>query len=75
MRQVLSVSLPSTMVKTIKTKTKKFGFVSVSDYIKYLVSLDDNLITAEELLEDVKIARKEYKTNKTIKAKSIADLL
>lgn len=77
MRQVLSVSLPEMAVKTIKLKTKKRGFENVSEYIKYLLSLDDDYdwISEAQLLEDIKIARKEYKKGKTIKANSIADLL
>ena len=75
MRQVLSLSLPEPMIKEIKNRTKNRGFASVSDYIKTLVTSDQNLISADELLVMAQEAEQEYKTGQTIKAKSLADLL
>ena len=75
MRQVLSLSLPEQITKEIKISSKRRGFSSVSGYVKYLFELDKNLISEKELLSSVKEARREYKNGKTIKAKSIADLL
>ena len=75
MRQVLSISLPNQTTQLIKKRAKKRGFASVSGYIKYLFSLDEDLISEKELLAAVKQARREYKQGKTIKAKSMADLL
>lgn len=75
MRQVLSISLPGETVKEIKNRIKVRGFDSVSNYIKFLVEEDDELISEKELLQAVKEARKEYKEGKTIKAKSLAELL
>jgi len=75
MRQVLSLSLPQQSAKEIKSLAKKRGFSSVSGYIKYLAELDKDLISEEELLNSIKQSRREYKEEKTIKAKSIADLL
>ena len=75
MRQVLSLSLSEQATKQIKILSKKRGFSSVSSYIKHLVDLDKNLISSTELLDAVKQARKEYKEGKTIKAKTLADLV
>jgi len=75
MRQVLSISLPSQTMATIKQKTKKRGFESVSEYIKHLLALDEDLISEEKLLKSVRQARVEYKNGQTIKANSIAELL
>lgn len=75
MRHVLSLSLPEQATQQIKTLSKKRGFSSVSSYIKYLVDLDKDLISSTELLESVKEARREYREGKTIKAKSLADLV
>lgn len=75
MRQVLSLSLPQQSTKDIKNIAKKRGFSSVSGYIKYLVELDKDLIGEEELLSSIKQSRGEYKAGKTVKAKSIADLV
>lgn len=75
MRQVLSLSLPEQTTKEIKKNAKQRGFDSVSGYIKYLFELDKNLISEKELLAAVRETRKEYKQGKTVKAKSLADLV
>ena len=75
MRQVLSISLPQQTTKKIKTLSKKRGFASVSGYIKHLIELDQDLISEAELLESVRVARKEYKAGKAVKIESIADLI
>ena len=75
MRQVLSLSLPEQMAKEIKKISKKRGFASVSDYIKQLIETDKDLISVEELLILARQAEHEYKTGRTIKASSLADLL
>ncbi len=75
MREILTLSLPQKTKQLIKNRAKNKGFTSVSGYIKYLLSQDDDLISEKELLQSVKQARQDYKQGKTIKAKSIADLL
>ena len=75
MRQVLSLSLPEKITKEIKKSSKQRGFSSVSGYVKYLFELDQNLISENELLKSVKESREEYKQGKTVKAKSMANLL
>ena len=75
MRQVLSLSLPEQITKEIKDSSKRRGFSSVSGYVKYLFELDKDLISEKELLSSVKEARAEYKRGKTVKAKSLADLV
>jgi hypothetical protein len=75
MRQVLSLSFPQQAIKKIKIRTKQRGFPSVSSYLRYLIDLDDNLISDEELLNDVKRADKDYKNDKCIKANSVSEAL
>ncbi len=75
MRQVLSLSLPAKSRKEIKNLSKKRGFTSVSSYIKHLVELDKDLISEEKILSSLKSARREYKAGKTIKGKTLADLM
>lgn len=75
MRQVLSLSLPAVDVKQIKLLTKKRGYNSVSSYIKYLFKEDNDLISEAELLRTARLSRQEYRAGKTIKAKSLADLV
>jgi Arc/MetJ-type ribon-helix-helix transcriptional regulator len=75
MRQVLSISVPQQVAQTIKQKVQNRGFSSVSKYIQYLLKLDDELISEQELLADFKIAQQEYDRGETVVAKSIADLV
>jgi Arc/MetJ-type ribon-helix-helix transcriptional regulator len=75
MRQILSLSLPEQITEEIKKSSKKRGFSSVSSYVKYLFEQDKDLISEKELLDSVDKARKDYKQGKTIKAKSLADLV
>jgi Arc/MetJ-type ribon-helix-helix transcriptional regulator len=75
MRQVLSLSLTGQTTKELKALSKKRGFASVSDYIRELIQQDKDLISVDQLLSYVREAEKEYKAGKTIKAKSMADLL
>ncbi len=75
MREVLTLSLPPKTTQQIKKKAKNKGFGSVSGYIKYLIKMDDDVISADELLEMSKQAKEDYKNGKTIKAKSLMDLL
>ncbi len=75
MREVLTLSLPPKTTQLIKKKAKSKGFDSVSGYIKYLITIDDDMISADELLKMAKEAREDYKKGKTIKAKSLMDLL
>ncbi|MFH1947439.1 MAG: hypothetical protein ABIJ23_04780 [Candidatus Magasanikbacteria bacterium] len=75
MRQVLSLSLPQQMTKEIKKSAKQKGFSSVSSYVKYLFETDNDVITTEQLLEDVKEAERDYKAGKCIKANSLTEAL
>jgi len=75
MRKVLSISVPQQVAKTIKKKVKSRGFTSVSNYFQYLLKLDDELISEQELLKDIELGQKEYDDGQTITANSMADLL
>lgn len=75
MRQVMSLSLPAAEAKQIKQIAKKRGYVSVSSYVNYLFKADKDSISEAELLKDVREARKEYRAGKSIKAKTLADLI
>lgn len=75
MRQVISLSLQPDTIKVIKQKTKSRGFDSVSSYVNYLVQADDDLISEEELLAEIKQAEKEEKEGKLLQADSVVDLL
>ena len=75
MRQVLSLSLPLQTTKEIKKTAKQKGFASVSNYIKFLFESDNDSITKEQLLKDVKEAERDYNAGKCIKATSITEAL
>jgi Arc/MetJ-type ribon-helix-helix transcriptional regulator len=75
MRQVLSLSLPPQTTKEIKQVAKQKGFPSVSAYVQYLFNTDQDVISKEELLEDIRIAEEEYKNGKCIIANSIREAL
>ena len=75
MRRVISLSLPATQANTLKILAKKRGFWSVSAYILNLFEADKDLISETELLQTAKEAQKEYREGRTIKAKSLGDLV
>ncbi len=75
MRQVLSLSLPVADVAGIKKIAKKRGYPSLSAYVKFLFQADNELISETELFQSAQEARREYQAGKSIKAKSLGDLL
>lgn len=75
MRKVLSISVTDVLERDIKRKTKKRGFDSVSDYIKNLVVADEDLISEEELLEDIRKGEEDYKKGNVIRGKRLSDFI
>jgi hypothetical protein len=75
MRKVLSISTTEAMEKKVKINAKKNGFDTISSYVNYLFSMNDDMISEEELLEYSRKGREDYKNGKVIRAKSIADLI
>ena len=76
MRQVLSISLPGSMIKNIKKKVKNEGFNSVSEYFKYLFRMDtEDVISEKEILIAAKQAEEDYKKGKLKKLNSLSDLI
>jgi len=75
MRKILTISVSSEIEKEVKENTKKRGFDSVSSYFKYLISLDEDLISKEDLICDAKESIEEYKNGNSVRASSIKDLL
>ena len=74
MRSILNVSLPSKTAKAVKARASKRGFASTSEYVRFLLNLDENLISADELLAMAKTADREYESGKIKKYKSLASL-
>jgi|GEM_PF-2786389 len=75
MRQVISLSIPTAEAKLLKNIAKKRGYRTVSAYAQYLFNADKDLISEKELLKTVRESRREYLQGKSVKAKSMADLL
>jgi Arc/MetJ-type ribon-helix-helix transcriptional regulator len=75
MRKVLSISVTSVLERDIKQKTKKRGFNSVSDYIKNLVVADEDLISEEELLEEIRRGEEEYEKGDVVRGKRLSDFI
>lgn len=76
MRTSISFNLPVKEAARTRKLAKKRGFRSTAEYLRYLISEDDeNLISADELFRRQEEVETLYKQGKLIRAKSIADLL
>lgn len=75
MRKVLSLSLNNNTITKVKRQAKTLGFGNTSEYLRHLIESQEDLISEEELVEAAKQAEEEYRTGRTIKAGSMADLL
>lgn len=75
MRQVLSLSLPATEIKLLKKTALVRGYTSVSAYVKSLFEADKDTISENTLLSTAKKADKEYQKGRSVRAKSIAELV
>ena len=67
--------LSKQIVEKIKTLSKRRGFTTINDYIKYLIELDQDLISETELLSSICEAEKEYKEGEAIKIELIKSFL
>jgi len=75
MRNILTLSLSNELKESAQKMAKKRGYSTVSGYVRFLLTEDKDVITDDELWREIQIARREYKQGKTIKAKSLRDLL
>ena len=75
MREILTLSLPSQTKEIIKKRSQINGFNSVSAYIQHLIKQEDDLISEDELWNEVQKARQGYKEGKLKKLNSIKDLI
>jgi len=62
MRSIINISLPQETARITKLRAKRAGFNSVSEYIRYLLKIDDDLIGEDELLQMSSRADKEYRS-------------
>ena len=75
MRSVINISLPAKTAGVVKKRAKNRGFSNTSEYLRFLLDLDDELISPTELLAMSKRADQEYRAGKLKKLKSLSGLL
>jgi len=74
--QTLSLKLKPDIIRNIEKQAHELGFKSINSFFTDLFKEKKNdLISEEELLADIKQARKDYKEGKTIKANSLEEAL
>ena len=75
MRKIVNISLPQATAQVVKSRARKRGFASTSEYMRFLIDQDDNLISADDLLAMSKKADRDYRAGKLKKLDSLAELL
>jgi Arc/MetJ-type ribon-helix-helix transcriptional regulator len=75
MRKILNISLPERISQEVSKKAKKRGFASTSEYIRFLLEQDDDLISADELLQMAKEAEAEYLSGKLENHSSLKEIM
>ncbi len=70
MRNIVNISLPESMVKTIKKDTKIGGFASTSEFIRHLIRLWNTKQLGQELVDD----RSLFEAGEGLELKSLKDL-
>jgi len=74
MRSIVTISLPPREAQALKKRAANFGFASLSAYFRFLMNLDEGLISQRELLDAAREAENDYKTNRLKKTGSLASL-
>ncbi len=67
MRNIINISLPKEMTKIVEQKVKKGKFASTSEYVRYLIRVD-------EIMTDINKSREEFTAGKGKLLKSLKDL-
>ena len=74
MRSIITLSLPSKLLPELKRRVKRFGFGSVSEYIRTLLELDNELISESALVEMARQAKRDYAAGRLKKYTSLSQL-
>ncbi len=78
MRRAITISLPQKTAQLLKKRVASVGYESASQYIQHLVQLDNDespFISEKQLLQIIKEGDAEYARGKTIKNKTLRDLV
>ena len=70
MRNIVNISLPESMVKTIKKDVKEGQYSSTSEFIRHLIRLWNTKRLGQELKKD----RKLFEAKEGVELKSLKDL-
>ena len=70
MREIINISLPSTMVKTVKNAVKEGDYISTSEFFRDLL----RNWQSNKLLSELNKSREEIKAGKGKVLKSLKDL-
>ncbi len=70
MRNVINISLPEAMVKTVQKDVKEGQYASVSEFIRHLI----RLWNTQQLGQKLKNDRKLFEDGQGIELKSLKDL-
>lgn len=71
----MTISLPKEKQQLLKKRAKNRGFGGVSEYLRFLIDIDDELIPKKELLSIVKEADRDFEKGLLIKRSSLRELL
>lgn len=74
MRSILTLSLPAGEVPLLKKRAKSRGFASLSEYIRFLIGIDEDLISQEEILAAAGRAEKDYQAGRLKRIASLAEI-
>lgn len=70
MRSVINISLPETMVKSVKKEVESGNYGSVSEFFRHLL----RLWNTKELGVELKKDRKDFESGKGLELKSLREL-
>ena len=71
MRQTMTISLPTDLLRDVELGVKQGGYATKSEYIRDLV----RSWKQAKLLDELNVTREEFKKGKGIKLKSMRDLM
>jgi Arc/MetJ-type ribon-helix-helix transcriptional regulator len=74
MREVITISLPKETRQMIKKRIKERGLKGMSEYVRYLLELDTDVIPQDELLAMAAKAKKAYARGKLKPKGTLADI-
>lgn len=75
MRAVVTLSLPKTQAVLLKKNAARYGFESVSEYVRTLIDQDKDLISEKELVVMTKEAEQDYRRGRLKAYTSVRELL